>query len=1016
MSATYSPALFLRILCAFCGLLAVAAPAAAEVPPDPYTLHGQEQIEALGASDPAARSRAAEALGYMRYYPAEEALIAALGDDHAPARRNAALALGWCGGRRALAPLVARLDDADWNVRQSAWVALTNITGMEHPFDALAERSERLEAIEAWQAWCDALPERSLPADVLELIGSDRHRDVQRGVRAAGALGANADAVARIEQAVGRWTEIDNENDAAAKWRVQAGIRALGRSGRPEALPVLVRFLNNTQWSRYAADALGDLGGEEAAAALLAAFPRYARPAGPGLHRESTHRAPGTHPTDAPHLDSRDRILAAPYAIALSLSRIPFRNPDSLEILREHAPLIVAQVPLDIDGLMVYDEEPFQRIFRYLLERAGVRQSVLDAAFAALGQPRPEAEEAEDAAEEDAADKKPHVQSPVLRGLDAPHRIEANVEGWTDLYLVVDDVDDYFMDRANWAEAKLIGADGEETFLDTLEPVSAEQQHDKLQTGRSASFDDLRIGQERFKRGLHTHAVSVIHYKLGGRYRRFEAQVGVCASRSAGQGSVRFIVSPEPVEQRAGMGVLLADAAFASNVILALCRDTDDVPRLVALMDHENHWVRINATRTLMFLGADEAVEAIGERLRMSPPEGAFGFFDDQYFARAQGQDEFNDPAPRYREAFIMALGHFRAEAYVPLLAEILFDDRNALGIQYRAANALDRIGTPEAVEALREAEFSHPYHSVRMAAREGLWRRGVTPRPRPAAPHAAPPRVAEADIPERPTRFVFIKADPVPYNPFQIDSWRQAYMTTDSGPTYRPGRNLYVLDISGGQPRVAPLTTFEDGYVADCEVSYDGRTVLFARRTGGSPWWHVYEIGADGTGLRQLTDGPYHDVHPVPMPNGRIAFSTTRLGTRDEYHGYLCTGLATMHPDGTDIQVIGMNFGRDAEPSVAPDGRLLFTRLELFYSRMKTEFNLLAAHPDGTRMHTLYGPERRGLWGGIHGGYAVWARSGARHRQLRLTQPHALRPGEYLLTTPAGPILTQGRQGERFL
>ena len=36
--------------------------------------------------------------------------------------------------------------------------------------------------------------------------------------------------------------------------------------------------------------------------------------------------------------------------------------------------------------------------------------------------------------------------------------------------------------------------------------------------------------------------------------------------------------------------------------------------------------------------------------------------------------------------------------------------------------------------------------------------------------------------------------------------------MTTDSGPTYRHGRNLYVLDLSSGSPEVTPLTRFTDG------------------------------------------------------------------------------------------------------------------------------------------------------------------------------------------------------------
>ncbi|TVS11379.1 MAG: hypothetical protein EA424_23925 [Planctomycetaceae bacterium] len=1009
------------MFCLFFGFGTLVFVASANAADNPFDRQGQEKIALLDADEAQARARAAQALGYMRYYPAESALIAALTrDDSAEVRRDAALSLGWCGGRRSLMPLVERLADDDWNVRQSAWVALTNITGMEYPFDALADRSVRNQTARVWRQWCSSIPEFGLPDEVLELLDADCHRQVQRGLRAAGALGDDDRLVALIQRAIGPWVEIEDEEDAEAKWRVQTGIRALGRSGSAQALPVLVSFLNNTQWARYAADSLGDLGGEQAAAALLAALPRYGRPLDSDISRDRTHRAPGTHPSDIPHADSRDRILVVPYAICQSLSRIAFEDPSTLEQLREHAPLIAAQIPLDIDGLLVYDEEPFQLVFRHLLDRAGASPSLLDTAFATLGQPRPAQTEQTSSAEPDSTSSdRIAAQSNVLRGRDEPQRIRADIEGWTDLYLIVDEVENYSMDRANWAEAKLVDDQGTETFLDTLEPVSARQQHDSLRINRSASFEDLRIGQQRFPRGLHTHARSTIHYRLDGTYRRFEAQVGVCASRSPGQGSVRFLVSADPIRDPSGIEVLISDPAYASNAVLTLCRDPEDIPRLVDLLDHDNHWVRINAARTLMFMGASQAVPEIGERLRLSPPEAAFGFFNDPYFARAQGQDEFNDPTPRYREALIMALGWFRAEEYVPLLVEILFDDRNSLGIQYRAANALDQIGTPAAIEALRDAEHGHPYHSVRMVAREALWRRHASPWPRPEPPPLDPPQVALSDIPDTATRFVFIKGDPVPYNPFQMDSWRQAYMTTDSGPTYRMGRNLYVLDLSSGQAVVAPLTRFTDGYVADCEVSYDGQTVLFSRRTGSSPWWHIYQIHADGTGLRQVTNGPYHDVQPAVMPSGRIAFSTTRLGTRDEYHGYLCTGLATMHPDGSDIQVIGFNFGRDAEPAIDLDGRILFTRLELFYSRMKTEFNLLGTNPDGTRMHTLYGPERRHFWGNIHGGYANWfagGKPGGRHRHLRLTQPRPFQPGQHLLTTPAGPILTQGREGERLL
>ena len=95
-------------------------------------------------------------------------------------------------------------------------------------------------------------------------------------------------------------------------------------------------------------------------------------------------------------------------------------------------------------------------------------------------------------------------------------------------------------------------------------------------------------------------------------------------------------------------------------------------------------------------------------------------------------------------------------------------------------------------------------------------------------------------------------------------------------------GRNLYLLRPAESGGKVTPLTSFEDGFVSDCEVSWDGKKIIFARRLNGEernyqqvryrkarlrepgelllggpddPWWHIWEMNADGTGQRALTD-----------------------------------------------------------------------------------------------------------------------------------------------------------------
>jgi Tol biopolymer transport system component len=203
------------------------------------------------------------------------------------------------------------------------------------------------------------------------------------------------------------------------------------------------------------------------------------------------------------------------------------------------------------------------------------------------------------------------------------------------------------------------------------------------------------------------------------------------------------------------------------------------------------------------------------------------------------------------------------------------------------------------------------------------------------------------------------------------------------------------------------PLTRFEDGYVAEPELSWDGSKVVFSYRGQDNPWWHLYRINVDGSGLEQLTHGPYHGVGPAYLPDGRIVFASSRAGIRDEYHGYPCTSLHVMNPDGTDIHAIATNIGRDTEPAVLLDGRIVFSRLEVFYSRNKTELTLHAANPDGTRDMVLYGPERRVFWRDLDHGPRTPAdgqEAPLTHRVLRMTQPQPMPDGQNIVVvTQAG-------------
>ena len=150
--------------------------------------------------------------------------------------------------------------------------------------------------------------------------------------------------------------------------------------------------------------------------------------------------------------------------------------------------------------------------------------------------------------------------------------------------------------------------------------------------------------------------------------------------------------------------------------------------------------------------------------------------------------------------------------------------------------------------------------------------------------------------------------------------------------------------------------TLVEDlkGAVRDPAVDYDARRIVFSYRPGGSAHYHLYLINADGTGLKQITDGDYDDIEPAWLPDGDIVFVSSRCR---RWVTCWLTQVATiyrMHPDGTGLRMLSANIEHDNTPHVMPDGRLLYTRWEYVDRRQVTFHHLWTMNPDGT-LHQIY-------------------------------------------------------------
>ncbi|MEZ6080894.1 MAG: hypothetical protein R3C56_36060 [Pirellulaceae bacterium] len=67
--------------------------------------------------------------------------------------------------------------------------------------------------------------------------------------------------------------------------------------------------------------------------------------------------------------------------------------------------------------------------------------------------------------------------------------------------------------------------------------------------------------------------------------------------------------------------------------------------------------------------------------------------------------------------------------------------------------------------------------------------------------------------------------------------------------------------------------------------------------------FFHIYRLPSAGGEAEQLTKGPFHDTDPAELPDGRIVFSSTRIGTFEEYHSPPSRSLFVMDKVGQDIQ-----------------------------------------------------------------------------------------------------------------
>jgi hypothetical protein len=153
--------------------------------------------------------------------------------------------------------------------------------------------------------------------------------------------------------------------------------------------------------------------------------------------------------------------------------------------------------------------------------------------------------------------------------------------------------------------------------------------------------------------------------------------------------------------------------------------------------------------------------------------------------------------------------------------------------------------------------------------------------------------------------------------------------------------------------------------YVGDLKLHFDADRLLFSS-VGRHDRWQIFEVGADGRNLRQVTRGEDADVDNYDacyLPDGRILFASSACfqSVPCERRCDEVANFCVANADGSGVRRLCFDQDHNFYPSVMADGRILYTRWEYTDTAHAFSGRLLTMNPDGTMQRTYYASS--GFW-----------------------------------------------------
>ena len=233
------------------------------------------------------------------------------------------------------------------------------------------------------------------------------------------------------------------------------------------------------------------------------------------------------------------------------------------------------------------------------------------------------------------------------------------------------------------------------------------------------------------------------------------------------------------------------------------------------------------------------------------------------------------------------------------------------------------------------------------------------------------------AHVPVAPQELGFEEILFVKRKPYSSDHYYTDINNGTSPDRFLPENGIYIYNLRTQSER-AVVTAANlpggKGFIGKISLSFDARKVIFDFRQDPGSGFRIWEVGTDGTGLRQVSFPPqdeaekvarwargWHtdDIHPCYLPDGRIIFSSTR-----SERTVLCGGsshlvaptLHRMNPDGSHVEQLTQSPVSEFCPVVMADGRVMYHRWEYIDRGARVAKTIWCMYPDGSMPQQLYG------------------------------------------------------------